>query len=218
MQWPGIEWSDIVWGDLATWASVFVTTAALAAAFYAGKKAADLLKVEQGRDRATQENETSRQASQVAAWAEPDPVAADGLGMVGMPLAIARVRAVAANGSDQPVYNVSVKCWLRDKPIGMIEGATVLPPGGRQSWLLNEADMKALVPPRDAVPLPTAQAEELSRVIAQRLRVEMYFTDARNRLWRRAASGALEMVAGDYDGVKAIRSLLDTPFQEGFDY
>ena len=121
--------------------------------------------------------------------AEPDPafIGAD----LTIPRAFARVKALAVNGSDQPVYNVVI-AWYRGDDVLKTDGADLIPPGDERTWSLPEMDFDSVIDGDASESLSTGTTPmELSRLAAERLRVEITFTDSQNRTWRRSPAGVL---------------------------
>lgn len=188
-----MESVDIAWGDVPTWLTMIATAAAVVAAIYAGRAAGKMLQLEQTRDQASRDSDRVQQATRIAAWAEPDPL------VVGADLTIRRVsprvQAIAVNRSDQPVYNVVI-AWYQGADVLKTDAADLIPPGDERTWSLPEGEFDAVVggDARELMRSSGTTALALSRLAAERLRIEIAFIDAQNRTWRRSPSGLLAEV------------------------
>lgn len=120
----------VEWGDAPSWITALVAFAALAAAWWAGGTAAELLRVERSREDRTERQDLERQASGeraeqanwVAAWND-------------------RGNFVVLNGSKLPIWDVSLMALHPARPEADVveEDLALLPPGGRPVVLSCQA-------------------------------------------------------------------------------
>lgn len=179
------------WGDVPGWATSAATVFAVVAAVYAGRKAAELLRVERDRDQERREIEVRDQASRIAAWATENVVPIESSSSTFIGYSTIGIKGVALNGSVQPVFGVQVDWYFDDKVI-QTDRCHVLAPGEQQQWELADDGLRLATGKTDisvlfahTLAIRTAQAGK------DTLRLEITFTDSANRRWKRDRGGAL---------------------------
>lgn len=189
--------ADISWGDFPSWVTAVATVLALVAASYAAWRTGRIVSIELGRDRQREQDEERRQASQVAAWAAEsvhDPV---GGSNVFSQYTTMSVSGFVINGSSQPIFNIGVLWFVEDESIHETALA-VLPPGGAETWEMPDEVMARFddqTAEQGQKPLRGyLEAQLLSSMAAEKLRLEVSFDDSHGRRWTRDRFGNLGKV------------------------
>jgi hypothetical protein len=190
----GRIFAETSWGDVPSWVTAVATVLALIAASYAAWRTGKIVNIELGRDRDRERDEERRQASQVAAWAAEsvhDPV---GGTSVFSQFTMMSVSGYVVNGSSQPIFNVHVGWFVDDEQIHETNVA-VLPPGGVETWEMPDEVISRFdgeTSDQGTRPLRRfLEAELLSSMTAERLRLQVGFDDSHGRRWSRDRFGNL---------------------------
>lgn len=172
-------------GDVPTWIGALASVAALGAAIYAGIIARRALRLEFDRDR-DRENEGRReQASRVSAWVgtKERPPAPQGF-VAGAWHADER-GVLVRNGSAEPIYQVELDLWNEGALRGTHLVRGLVPPGVLFRRVPDE-EYQFTHPDEDGV-------EVLVNDLDPTFLIQVRFTDARGRRWRRAIDGQLHL-------------------------
>jgi hypothetical protein len=185
---------NVSWGDFPSWVTAVATVLALIAAGYAAWRTGKIVNIELGRDRERERREEREQASQVAAWAAEsvhDPV---GSTNVFSQFTTMSISGYVMNGSSQPVFNVLVLWFVNDEQIHRTALA-VLPPGGAEAWEMPDEVMECFddqTAEQGSKPLRGyLEAQLLSSMASEMLRLEVTFDDSHGRRWVRDRFGNL---------------------------
>lgn len=195
--------ADISWGDFPSWVTAVATVLALLAASYAALRTGKIVTIELGRDRQREQDEERRQASQVAAWAAEsvhDPVGGNN---VFSQYTTMSVSGFVVNGSSQPIFNIRVLWFVKDENI-YETALAVLPPGGAETWEMPDEVMARFddqTAEQGHKPLRGyLEAQLLSSMAAEMLRLEVSFDDSHGRRWTRDRFGNLGKVGAPGNG------------------
>lgn len=173
-----MAWSEIAWGDVATWVLDGITIGAVVAAAW-------VIKIERRRDDQLDLSRVRSQASLVSAWVSKIEMAtADGRKYF-------LVKGIASNGSSQPVYDVIVSWYYKGGNSYRADSVGLIPPN--ECWddqLKSDEYAKLLDKPGKKFGYSAVEAGDF----AVHSRLSMFFTDAENRRWYRGPDGELEHV------------------------
>jgi hypothetical protein len=179
------------WGTLPDW----LAAAGTIGAFFAGLR---LLRKELDTRREALEDRRRAQARLVAAWTDIQPVP----GLLGPPITIPPYEHVffVRNGSEEPVYDVSIIMVAEDSPYADDPEAA-----WRKDGALEAGAMHAhfsIVPPGERIrnTIPAAVAPSPYPPCA------LSFTDAQERRWKRYPNGRLE---GPSEPRRSVKDRLD---------
>lgn len=175
----------VSWGDVPTWLGVVASVATLVAAVWAGVLAKRALSLEFARDRDRDEEARRDQASKVSAWigikAPPPQVPGDVRVIWSGPSLGVFVR----NGSSEPIYLVELALHKDDELRGTHVLPGLTPPGEHFTRVPSEA-YTTMTADRRGNEIPVDSLDET-------FMLEIQFTDARGRRWRRAIDGQLHL-------------------------
>jgi hypothetical protein len=175
----------IALGDVPTWF-------AFVAAVVAGCIAWSVYRIEQKRDRVTEEKELRGQADQVAAWygIQEEGTAVVGAGVQKQPAHQYSVGAYAHNASELPVYNLVTRFYVPPPGAGPDQPEAEVP----------YVHHKLTLPPGDTVYFAIPEVTRFIAAGDTKLdyfgRVEIDFTDAAGNRWHRDVNGRLQSKAG----------------------
>jgi hypothetical protein len=186
---------EVRWGDVSGWITAIATVLALIAASVAARQAKAIVQLELERDEKRKVRDDSNQASQVAVWAtESVAEPTDPTSWIGR-FTVMSVSGFVVNNSSQPVYDVQVAWFVGEEQVYSAVLA-VLPPKGLEQWKLPTEVIArfddATRERGDVVLRSLDEARLLSRMTADRLRLEVSFRDSSNQRWHRDRTGRLE--------------------------
>lgn len=175
--------NPVAWGDVPTWLGGGASVATLAAAVWAGVLAKRALSLEFARDRDRDGEARRDQASKVSAWIgvkSSQMTSSDRMIWAGSTRGV-----FVSNSSPEPIYQVELILWKEASLRGsqLIPGLT--PPGEHFKPIPYEAYTTMTTDQRgNELPVDDLDATFM---------LEIRFTDARGRRWRRAIDGQLHL-------------------------
>lgn len=170
-----MNFDAIDWGDFPTSLLAGVTFLTLVSA---GK----IICMDRKRDQKREEVEHRTQASLVSAWTEAKSETPDDPRLPNY-----LINALVLNGSDQPIYNISI-AWCHGNENICTDSKDLIPPKEEHSLRLPTAEFCKILGEVENASILT---KENARKVVESLRIEITFTDTRSQRWIRGRDGLL---------------------------